>query len=155
MRQEIINIYQIHEHPDKDACFEWIRNNWYDLGDYCVSEMITSLKALAEAVNGTLDYSLSIVPDRGEHVSIKDYDKGELKALYKKRDECPLTGMCYDYDIINGLYNGELCAAVTSTLHNEGEYLYSDEGLREMCEANEYEFLKDGSYAVKAGKAYA
>ena len=145
MRQEIRNIYTIDEHPNKEACYDYVRNNWHDIGEHYIADMVASLKALAEAVNGTLDYSLSIVPDRGEHVSIKYYDSTLLKELHGKRDECPLTGMYYDYDVIDGLANGRLDAAVLGMLHKEGEYLYSDEGIKDMCDANEYEFYEDGT----------
>lgn len=145
MRQETINIYTIEDHPDKDACLEWIRNNCHDLGEYSLQEMIDSLKALAEAVNGKLDYCLSIVPDRSEHVSITDYDSTLLRELHAIKYECPLTGVCYDYDVIDGLANDALDIQVLNVLHSEGEYLYSDEGLTEMCLANEYEFNEDGS----------
>jgi hypothetical protein len=146
MRQKTINIYTITDHPNPAACFDWIRNNWHDLGQHCVDEMIDSLKALSAAVNGKLDYSLSIVPDRGECVTIKDFDQEKLERLYNKRTECPLTGMCYDFDVIEGLYKGELESAVLKTLHAEGEYIYSDEGLRETCEANGYEFIENGKF---------
>jgi len=33
-----------------------------------------------------------------------------------------------------------------TTIHNEGEYIYSDEGLFELCQVNEYEFTIDGEF---------
>jgi hypothetical protein len=145
MRQETINIYTINEHPDKDACFQWIRENWHDLGDHVIEDAIESLKALAQAVNGTLGYCICINPDQSEYVTIKNYDKTALKALYKVRDECPLTGVCYDHDAIESLFKGD--DTLLNTLHAEGEFIYSDEGLQELCEANEYEFLTCGEAA--------
>lgn len=145
MRQETINIYTIEDHPNKEACFEWIRSNWHDLGDDILREMIGSLEALAEAVNGKLDCCLSIVPDVSEYVNITDYDVSALRELEAIKDECPLTGLCYDYDVIVGLSNDALDIQVLNVLHSEGEYLYSDEGLTVMCLANEYEFNEDGS----------
>jgi hypothetical protein len=35
---------------------------------------------------------------------------------------------------------------VLRTLHKETEYVYSDKGLKELCEANEYEFDINGVY---------
>lgn len=145
MRTKTINIYTIAEHPQPEKCFQWIRDNWHDLGQHCVDEMIDSLKALAKEINGTLDYSLSIVPDRGEYVTIKDFDQDKLERLYAKREDNPLTGVCYDQDAIEALYNGDL-GTILKTLHAEGEHLYSDEGLRETCEANEYEFDENGKF---------
>lgn len=146
MKTKTINIYAIGEHPQPEKCFDWIRNNWHDLGQFCVDEMLDSLKALANEIDGVLDYSLSIVPDRGEYVTIKGFDQTKLERLYTKREDCPLTGVCYDHDVIEALYNGELETAVLKTLHAEGEHLYSDEGLREICEANEYEFDENGKF---------
>ena len=34
MKENIIKTWKIEEHPDKDAVYEWIREHWYDLGDY-------------------------------------------------------------------------------------------------------------------------
>lgn len=146
MRTKTIKIYTIEEHPNPEKCFQWIRDNWHDLGQHCVDEMVDSLKALAKEIDGELNYSLSIVPDRDEHVSIKEFDADKLEKLYKKRDECPLTGVCYDHDVIEALHDGDLASAILKTLHAEGEHLSSDDGLREMCEANNYEFNETGKF---------
>ena len=143
MRQEINNIYTIDEHPDNQACYDWIRSNWHDLGDYIIEEMIESLKNLHNEIGGSLDFSLSITPDRGEFVKFTGYDKDTLKKLYNKL----LTGHVYDQTIIEGLYNGELEHSVLKVIHDEGEYLYSNEGLESLCQANKYEFYEDGSIA--------
>lgn len=146
MRQETVNIYTISDHPEPEKCLEWIRDNWHDIGQHYVEEMACSLIALKNEINGNLDYALSIVPDRGEYVRLTSYDENALKSLYAKKDDCPLTGVCYDIYVIEGLYNGDLENVVLSILHAEGEHIYSDEGLREMCEANEYEFLANGEF---------
>jgi hypothetical protein len=63
--------------------------------------------------------------------------------------------MCYDEDILDAIREAkpedslsdilaDIEYRVLKTLHDEGRYIYSDEGLREMCEANEYEFLESG-----------
>jgi len=145
MRQETINIYTIEDHPEPDLCYDWIRNNWHDLGQHCVEDVIESLKVLAEKIDGKLDYSISINPDRGEFIRITDYDEHALKDIYLKRDDCPLTGVCYDFDVIYGLYHSELETKVLRMIHKEGEHIYSDEGLKETCIANEYEFNSNGS----------
>lgn len=144
MRQETINIYTIEDHPEPEICYEWIRNNWHDLGQHYVNDMITILEALANEIGGVLDYSISIVPDRGEFVHITDFDVEKLRELEAKKDNCPLTGKCYDIEAIDGLANGALGIQVLTTLHQEGEYIYSDEGLKEFCLANEYEFYESG-----------
>ena len=145
MRQETIKIYTIEDHPNKEACLDWIRNNWHDLGEHVVQEMVDSLKALASAIDGKLNYSLSIAPDHGEFVKITEYNVSALTDLYHKRNDLPLTGMSYDYDVIRGLFDDDLQMHVVDTLHTEGEYIFSEQGLTDTCIANEYEFKEDGS----------
>lgn len=141
MRTETINIYKIDEHPDKDKCFEWIRDNWHDLNSHSVDEVVESLKALKEKIGGTLDWSISQVPDRGEYIRFKDYDHDALCRL--SADDLPLTGVCWDHEVITGLREDDP-EKVLRTLHADTEHQYSDEGLLEMCEANEYEFYESG-----------
>ena len=31
MRTIKIKVYTIKDHPNKEKCFEWIRDNWFDL----------------------------------------------------------------------------------------------------------------------------
>lgn len=142
MRTVTKTVYTIEDHPDKEKCFEWIRNNWHDLNNHSVDEFIDSLKSLQKKIGGKLDYGISAVPDRGEHISLKGYDKDALHKLDK--EDCPLTGVTWDYDIIEAFQNGNPDKALKS-LHADTEYAYSDEGLEEFCEANGYEFNEDGS----------
>ena len=144
MRTITKTVYTIEEHPNKAKVFDWIRDNWHDLNNCSVDEFIDSLKALQKKIGGKLDYAISAVPDRGEFISLKGYDKKALKELDKT--ECPLTGVCWDYDIIEALQHGNIETALRS-LHKDTEYIYSDEGLHELCEANEYEFYENGEIA--------
>ena len=141
MREIITKVYKIDEHPDQQKCFEWIRNNWHDLNRHGVDDLIESLKALEKEIGGVLSYSICPVPDRGEHISFKNYNKSALKSL--AAEDCPLTGCCWDIEVIEALRSGNI-SKVLDVLHDETEYIYSDEGLREMCEANDYEFTEDG-----------
>lgn len=141
MRTIETRIYKINEHPNKEKCFEWIRNNWHDLNEHSVHEIIESIKSLSEKIGGTFNYSISQVPDRGEHITFKDYDHEELSKL--NACDCPLTGVCWDIDLIDGLKEGNT-SKVLDSLHLDTEYTYSDEGLQDFCEANEYEFTEDG-----------
>jgi len=34
----IYKTWTIEDHPNKEACFDWIRNNWHDLGQFEVNE---------------------------------------------------------------------------------------------------------------------
>lgn len=130
----------------KQNALDHIRNNWHDLGQYVVDEVIDSLKALKKEIGGHLDYAVSIVPDRGEFITFKDYDREALIELAKRKDDLPLTGVCYDFNVIEALLNDDIEQVLTD-IHKEGEHIYSDEGLSEMIEANDYEFLEDGTMA--------
>ena len=143
MRTITKKVYTIDEHPNPEKCFEWIRNNWHDLNNHSVDEFIDSLKALQQVIGGKLDYRISAVPDRGEFITLKGYDKKALKEI--KCHECSLTGVCWDYDIIEAFQNSSPNSALHS-LHKDTEYIYSDEGLTELCEANEYEFYENGEF---------
>lgn len=141
MRVIETKVYKIAEHPNKQLCYEWIRENKHDLNQHSVDEVIDSLEALKEKIGGNLNYSISSVPDRGEFIRFTDYDKEALCRL--SADDCPLTGVCWDLDLIVGLRNGNP-NKVLKYLHIDTEYRYSNDGLLELCEANEYEFTSDG-----------
>ena len=143
MRTIETKVYTIDEHPSKDKCFEWIRDNWHDLNQHSVDEVIDSLKALQAIIGGEFDYSISQVPDRCERIAFTDYDRDALCRL--SADDLPLTGVCWDIDIIKGLRTGNP-SLVLESLHADTEYQYSDEGLEELCEANGYEFDTKGNY---------
>lgn len=145
MKSLTINLYTIEEHPNKEKCFEWLRNNVHDLGDGVLSEFKDSLNALAKQLGTTVDYGLSIVPDRGEYIRFGRFDEYSLENLYNKREEHPLTGVWTDFLVIEGLYHIDVQKRVLDELHRMGEYLYSDIGLYAFAENNEYYFLPDGS----------
>tara|TARA_R110002020_G_scaffold290275_1_gene505748 strand:- start:201 stop:641 length:441 start_codon:yes stop_codon:yes gene_type:complete len=135
-------VYTIESHPNKPAVYEWIRNNWHDLSQHDVDEFIASLKALADTVNGLIDYAIGASPDRGEFIHLTDYDKSLLRKLVPT--QCALTGACWDYDVIHHAKKGNIEGAL-NILHLETEHVYSDKGLYNLCEANDYEFNEDGS----------
>ena len=136
-------VYTIEEHPNKEKCFDWIRNNWHSLNEQSVYEVVDSLKKLQEIIGGKLDYAIGQFPDRGEHISLKGYDRDALNEL--DPSDYPLTGICWDYEVIAGLQNGNL-NKVLDSLHRDTEHQYSDDGLFELCESNQYEFDEDGNY---------
>lgn len=141
MRLIVTQVFQIEEHPNREKCYEWIRSNWHDLNQYSVYELIDSIKALSEVIGGTHDYSFSQVPCRGEHITFKGYDQAILDNLDAESD-C-LTGAFWDYHIIEGLREGNP-RDVLDRLHDDTEYIYSDEGLFELCRLNSYEFNENG-----------
>jgi hypothetical protein len=143
MRTISFNVYQIEEHPNKTKCFEWIRNNWHDLNQHTVDEVINSLKKLQEIVGGDLKYSISQVPDRGEFISFRDYDHEKLCHL--SSEDCSLTGYCWDIDVITHLRQDNI-NYLLKIIHSSTEYCYSDEGLENLCMANDYEFNENGKF---------
>ena len=54
MREITYTVYKIDEHPDKDRCFDWVRNNMYDLAQHEVDDLINSLVKLRETIGGQL-----------------------------------------------------------------------------------------------------
>ena len=46
MRVIETKVYGIAEHPNKDLCYEWIRDNWHGMNQHSVDEAIESLKEL-------------------------------------------------------------------------------------------------------------
>mgnify|MGYP001202003148 FL=1 len=142
MRTIETKVYTIDEHPDQDKCFNWIRDNIYDLNEHSVHEVVDSLKALQKVIGGDLDYSIGQSPDRGEFITFNNYDEDSLREL--SADECPLTGLCWDTSLIQSMQTNENAYEVLRLLHKDTDYIYSDEGLRELCEANQYEFTEEG-----------
>lgn len=143
MRTITTTVYLIDEHPNPELCYDWIRSNWHDLSQHCVDEMIDSLKAFAAYHNVDVDYSIGAFPDRGEYIRFS----GPIDFTDKPEGDCPLTGVCYDYDLIESASASDLEYRALKAIHAESEYLYADEGLRDLCEANEYEFLPSGKIA--------
>jgi len=134
-------LYTIDEHPDRELCFDYIRDNWHDLNQYSVDEVAESITALSKVIGGSYDYSIGQFQDRGEFISFYDYDKEELIKL--NADDCPLTGLTWDIDLIHGMQKDDK-NRVLRALHNDSRYVYSNEGLLELCFANDYEFNEQG-----------
>ena len=93
----------------------------------------------------------------------KTYWSGNYKKKRKSRvfvsDDCVLTGYCIDYEILKPIYDF-LKSPDDTTLHelmdrcldgffkacrDDMEYQLSEEAFAESCEANNYEFLSDGT----------
>ena len=154
-------VYTIESHPEPHKVFDWIRSNWHNLGDHCLHDAVNSLKAFASYFGASVDYSISLNRSRGEHITFDRADNGAKAREYMDLDlsvSCPFTGVYYDEILLHAFRDSDNTTSVVdmleqagvnllSALHGEGEYIYSDEGLRDMCEANEYEFNVDGSAA--------
>ena len=141
MRKIYFTIYKIDEHPDKAKCFVWVRNNYHYLAEHEVEDLVSSLNALQKEIGGKLDWSLGQVPDRGEYIRLTDYDKEALAEL--DMEACSLTGTFCDHDVIECVRTGDM-GELINRLHKWCEYHYSDEGIEETAEANEWEFTHEG-----------
>lgn len=151
--EHTITTYTIESHPNPEACFEYLRMNWHDLGQFDVDDFLKSFKALGEALGVRVDYCAGIHPSRGEFLTLCGrVSQSDVDAL--DADEMSLTGMCWDYGLIKALQETDLdqypdkvdLSHALADLHAQGEFLYSDEGLRELCEANDYQFTKSGKF---------
>lgn len=175
-RQHTITSWTIDDHPNPDKAFEWIRNNWHDLGNNCVEESVDSLKSFCLFFQVDLsEYSIGIFSERSENWVIDvhaDLEKLRGVRLWKYINNnfiaqhpdilsgnCPFTGVCYDENLLDemrafitrpddrdwkSLLN-DCIADLYTALHSGGEYIYSDEGLKENCESNEYYFDENGT----------
>ena len=117
MRDITYRVYKIDEHPDKDRCFDWVRNNMHDLAQHEVDDLINSLVKLRETIEEAL----------------------------AKLDEasCPLTGVFCDHDVIECIRNNDI-VELFKRLHDWCEYHYTDEAIEEQALANDWEFTIKG-----------
>jgi len=141
MRNITYTVYTIDEHPDKEKCYEWMRNNLHDLADHESEQFHASLRNLHEHIGGELDYSVSLVPDRGEFIRFTDYDEELLAEL--DADTCPLTGCFWDAEVIEHLRADDM-RGLMNKLHDAHDFYYTDDGLWEVAWANEWEFKENG-----------
>jgi len=93
---------------------------------------------------------------------VKKGKEGEYTLIYSKHQIdncCTLTGVCYDMDILQPVYNflkhpdksttfadlmQQIEWAISKTFENTERWINSDEFIKEDIEANEYEFTADG-----------
>ena len=134
----------------------------YDLYDHCMEERIDALVTLSKEIGGHLDYSLSCVPDRGEYIHIRPkYESlfwDRLKTLVLDIDDCPLTGVCYDYDLLSPLVGKQLNTetlhdalySYIQAIHAEYEAMLKEDYIADLCEANGYEFTSDGRIYINS-----
>ena len=111
--------------------------------EHYFEERIASIEALSKHLGIKVDYSIGYFPSRGEFIRFQDsVDKKELKKLNKL--DCPLTGVCYDHDLIDALLSNNIQSYIDS-IHNEYNKTLEDSYLIDFCESNNYEFTINGS----------
>lgn len=80
---------------------------------------------------------------------LKVYHSGGLFHLNK--DDCPLTGVCYDYDFMSidhinsESVENEVNKVFMKLKRDEKINVFSDESISDLCDANEIYFLKNGT----------
>lgn len=149
---ETFNVYTFEEASKelRDKIRYEIDRNW-NLYEHHMQERIETLKCVADYLQCDLDYSLSCVPSRGEYIKLspKNYNSIEenLPDLLEIKESCPFTGVCYDDDIIDDIKEHGIDTALNKyikSIHDEYEYMLTDEYLLEHCEANDYKFKENG-----------
>lgn len=175
MRKATITVYQFSELSEEAK--ERVRHNEMQNTGYSWSdEAIKSLEALAEHFDSKLvDYSIDWFNSSPSYVEFASvyHSEEQLKNLISKlgsvnpetgkgKGNCVLTGYWVDEDAIDWLRevfnNGErvtvrlLQAAFEALLEvcqEDCKHQYSDEGLAELAEANDWEFLENGDIFVE------
>lgn len=149
--REVIKKYNVYKYSEELK--EKIRDNFAAspyYGDWIIEDRLNTLKAFAKILGADLDYCISLVPDRGEYIKIKNISNPttwyDLETLSYK--DCPLTGVYYDDDLIHDALEfksiQQALDKFLESIHDEYRYILSDEYLKEHCEANDYEFLENG-----------
>lgn len=127
------------------------------LYEFNMQERIETLKALANLLDGELNYSFSCVTERGEFIKIiPRYDKLNFKALWEVihiGEDCPFTGVYYDMVFIDKFVNKDILDESKAldyalneyikSIHDEYESMLSVDYIGDLCEANDYEFDAD------------
>jgi hypothetical protein len=154
---EKFNVYKFNEADRelKDKIIEYLSSDSM-LYDYIFQERQATLEEIAKLLDATLDFSYSVVPDRGEFIKFTPkYEELNFKAFWEVIDqekECPLTGCFYDHDFIDHLSGYNLTESALKkagqefikSIHEEWESMLTDDYINDLCEANDYEFTNNG-----------
>lgn len=135
-------VYTIDSHPNKNLVFNWVRENW-EIYDSYIQEFAQSLRALDEKLKGALNWSVGPVACDSFIKVQKDFDIEVFEALYNERENCPLTGVCYDVEILEGLKSRDFSKALEG-LETDCNHSLTEEYLSEHLLANEYYFKESG-----------
>jgi hypothetical protein len=161
--------YTIDQHTNPDAVYDYIRDNWHDMYVWG-NENVDSLKAFCDYFNlSGMDCRISPCSYSYASATIQDDDIANLSGvrLFKYIGHnfpidlsggCPFTGYCFDENLLDNirefmkkpdsrtfqeLINDCLDSWVKAYV-SDLEYTYTDEALRDTCEANEWYFTESG-----------
>lgn len=171
MRTETVEIKIFSYDELSDDAKENVRQNFMSHGYDWSDDALQSLKDMAEHFGGRVsDYSIDWfgTTHSWARIDMPEMDKEDIQDLLnelgeynpetlKGTGECKLTGYCADEWLIDAFrkdfFAGEtdLNELMQSAFENwlthcqsDCEYQFSDEAMKETCEANEYEFLENG-----------
>lgn len=102
-----------------------------------------------------LEYHIKEIKESKDEY-LKAYHSGKLFHLNK--DDCPLTGVCYDYDFMEiDHINSESVENAANKVfmklkRDEKKNVFSDEYVVDLCEGNEIYFLENGTEYRKLEK---
>ena len=164
--------YTLDDHPDPQACIDWVRHNWHDMYSWG-EENVAALRAFCQHFDlNNMDYNVSICSHSYACASVWLDDDGEdvvglllyqhLLSVGVPEGDCPFTGYYIDDVLLRPIRDfmakpqlllvtfqqlvDECLSAWVSAYIADWEYAYSDEAIRETCEANEYQFTESGEF---------
>ena len=173
MQTHTFNTYTIGEHPDPNACIEWVRIHWDDLYSW-ESENVESLNSFCDCFDlSRPDFEISLSSHSYATAKIEDENIANLRGVrlwvyinnnilnYHPdvlKGNCPFTGYCFDeilldpirafikkpFDISYQDLIDECLNAWVKEYINDWTASKTDEYIREFCEANEYQFRLSG-----------
>lgn len=133
--------------------YKYIVNNyWSNLYKRKFLGSIGDNRVIKHRMSKTNFYDMS----KGARVSSSNF----IYSNVRFDNSCTLTGVCYDNDILQPIYDflkrpdlsttfedlmQEIESAISKTFDNTEEWLNSDEFIKDEIEANEYEFKADGT----------
>lgn len=164
MEKIIIEAHQFNE-LNKDAKEKVIKANYdinHDIIYFLYQDAHETVKKfnelfnIKEGINSRLDYSIDHIEE-----SILQLTNDKLKEYISSKidienyQNCLLTGVCYDIDILQPMYRPntnqtfedciKLCfKALEESLDNEQDYFYSNESIIQTIIENEFIFTKEG-----------
>lgn len=145
---------------DEILNLKWLRLRTYILNNYGYKLFKPAYLKSGEIQNDFLNPH----PMRRQKKITSGPNKDKISVSYysniKKDNSCVLTGVCYDDDMLQPIYDflqqpkenvsfEELLTdcfdAIRKTIEDEIEYRESDESIKEDLIANDYEFTEDGN----------
>ena len=163
--------YTIDDHPNKEAVYDWVRDNWHDLYGWH-DENRESIEAFAASFGASVKFEYGFSSYSYADFSGIDDDILSLSGVrlwkwlnnnghFDKLDgSCPFTGYYMDETLLDPIRQfkakpdkrdledllSDCGGAWVKACLKDWEYAYTDEAIHEHLEANEYEFTESGAF---------